>query len=468
MAIELDEDRITARAREIQKREQERFLERTSQSGALYQRALRSLPLGVASTFQAGDPYPIYLDRGQGSHVWDVDGTEYRDFHGGFGVNIVGHAHPLIVAAIEQAARSGTHFAVSTPVTVALAEEVCRRFSLEQMRFVNSGTEATMDAIRAARAATGRDTILKIEGSYHGHHDAVLFSVVPEADVLGIRDRVRGEAADSEGDVYRTIPTSRGVPKAIAQDTLIVPFNDAQALGHVLSERGEEIAALIMEPVMMNIGIVLPEPGYLEAVRELCSQHGVVLIFDEVKSGATIAPGGAVERFGVHPDLVCFAKAIGGGTTIGGFGGKGSVMEVVGQGAAQQGTFNGNPLSSRAGLVALTEVLTPDAYEHLGKLGTILAEGCRTAIEANGIPAHAVDLGAKGCVSYRPEPLRNYRDFLECNTDLFEASWAWMVNRGIFMTPGDEEQWTLSVQHSEEDVSTYVDAFSEFCAELAA
>ena len=285
--------------------------------------------------------------------------------------------------------------------------------------------------------------------------------------MLGLRGKVDGEAADSEGDVYRTIPTSRGVPKAVVQDTLIVPFNSPEALEHVLSERGDEIAALIMEPVMMNLGIVLPEPGYLEAVRDLCTRHGVVLIFDEVKSGATIAAGGAVERFGVQPDLVCLAKAIGGGTTIGAFGGTAAVMEVVGKGAAQQGTFNGNPLSSRAGLVALTEVLTPDAYENLAKLGTLLAEGCRRAIDENGIPAHAVDLGAKGCVSYRREPLRNYRDFLDCNTDLFEASWAWMVNREIFMTPGDEEQWTLSVQHTEEDVARYVDTFSDFCQELA-
>src|SRR5437764_7404458 len=467
MAIEVDETKITQRAREMKEREQDRFLERTPESRKLYERALRSLPLGVASTFQAGDPYPMYLDRGRGSRVWDVDGNEYVDFHGGFGVNVVGHAHPRIVAAIEEAARSGTHFAVSTPATVALAEEVCRRFKLEQMRFVNSGTEATMDAIRVARAATGRDTILKIEGSYHGHHDTVLFSVLPEADVLGLRGKVDGEAADSEGDVYRTIPTSRGVPKAVVQDTLIVPFNSPEALEHVLSERGDEIAALIMEPVMMNLGIVLPEPGYLEAVRDLCTRHGVVLIFDEVKSGATIAAGGAVERFGVQPDLVCLAKAIGGGTTIGAFGGTGAVMEVVGKGAAQQGTFNGNPLSSRAGLVALTEVLTPDAYENLAKLGTLLAEGCRRAIDENGIPAHAVDLGAKGCVSYRREPLRNYRDFLDCNTDLFQASWAWMVNREIFMTPGDEEQWTLSVQHTEEDVARYVDTFSDFCQELA-
>jgi glutamate-1-semialdehyde 2,1-aminomutase len=335
------------------------------------------------------------------------------------------------------------------------------------MRFVNSGTEATMDAVRVARAATGRDTVLKIEGSYHGHHDTLLFSVVPEADVLGVRDTLSGEAADSTGDVYRTIPTSKGIPASITQNTLIVPFNNAAALEHVLDERGDEIAALVMEPVMMNVGIVVPQPGYLEAARDLCSRHGVVLVFDEVKSGATIAAGGAVERFGVQPDLVCLAKAMGGGTTIGAFGGRADVMDVVTKGTAQQGTFNGNPLSCSAGLAALTEVLTPDAYEEFGRVGTMLAEGCRKPIEANGIPAHAVDLGAKGCVSYRAEPLTNYRDFLECNVDLFAASWPWMVNRGIFMTPGDEEQWTLSVQHDEGDIARYVDAFGEFCAALA-
>ena len=462
-----DAERITARAKEIAAREQDRLAERTPASGSLYERAVRVMPLGVASNFQANDPYPIYLARGRGSRVWDVDGNEYSDFHSGFGVNVVGHAHPKIVEAISRVAGQGIHFAVTTEVTVALAEEICRRFRLEQMRFVNSGTEATMDATRVARAATGRDMVLKIEGSYHGHHDTVLFSVVPEADVLGIKQTVSGEAADSTGNAYLTIPTSKGVPAALTELTLIVPFNDVAALERVLSERGDGIAALIMEPVMMNIGLVPPQPGYLEAVRDLCTKHGVILIFDEVKSAATIAPGGAIERFGVQPDLACFAKAIGGGATIGAFGGKASVMEVVTRGAAQQGTFNGNPLSCTAGLTALTEILTPDAYSHLEKLGTILANGCRDAIEEFGIPANAVDMGAKGCVSYRPKPLTNYRDFLECNAELFHASWPWLVNRGIFMTPGDEEQWTISVQHSEEDIRRYVDAFGEFCAELA-
>jgi glutamate-1-semialdehyde 2,1-aminomutase len=451
----MTEDVITARAQEIAERESRALLDRTPESKRLFDRALRSLPLGVASTFQANDPYPIYLREGRGSRVRDVDGHEYVDFHNGFGTMVVGHAHPKVVEAIEKAARSGTHFAVTTPITVALAEELCRRFGLDQIRFTNSGSEATMDAIRVARALTGRDVIVKIEGSYHGHHDAVMFSVVPNSDVMGGRDRPA------------SAPMSKGIPQDVARHTLVVPFNDAEALSRLLDERRGEVACLIMEPVMMNIGICLPQPGYLEAVRDLCTRHGVVLIFDEVKSGATVAPGGAMERFGVRPDLACFAKAAGGGAPLGAFGGKADVMEVIGSGAAQLGTFNGNPLAAAAGLAALTEVLTPEAYDHLARLGTLLAEGCEKAIAEHGIPAHVVDLGSKGCVSYRAEPLRNYRDFLECNVALFEASWPWMVNRGVFMTPGDEEQWTISVQHSEEDIQRYVDAFEGFCAELA-
>jgi glutamate-1-semialdehyde 2,1-aminomutase len=466
MVTQADTERITARAREIAAREGSRLLERTHASAALFERARRSLPNGVTSNFQAGDPYPVYLEKGQGSRVWDVDGTEYIDFHGGFGVNVVGHAHPKIVEALTKAAGQGIHFAVTTEVTVALAEEICKRFNLDQVRLVNSGTEATMDAVRVARAATGRDAIIKMEGSYHGHHDAVLFSVVPEADVLGLRHTVGGEAATSDSGIYWTEPTSKGIPRSQWKDTLVVPFNDADALERGLAEIGDGVAAVIMEPVMMNIGIVLPQPGYLERVRDLCAKHGVILIFDEVKSGGTIAYGGVIERFGVQPDLACFAKAIGGGATIGAFGGRADVMELVTKGAAQQGTFNGNPLSSHAGLAALTEVLTPDAYDQLGKLGTLLSEGCREAIDEYHIPAHTVDLGAKGCVSYRREPLTNYRDFLETNPELFAASFPWMVNRGIFMTPGDEEQWTISVQHTEDDIRRYVEAFGEFCSEL--
>ena len=452
----MSDDRITARAREIAAAETARLQERTSASGRLYERAERVMPYGVASSFQANDPYPIYLREGRGSRVWDVDGTEYVDFHGGFGTMAVGHAHPKVAEAVERAARTGTHFAVTTETTVALAEELCRRFRLERVRFTNSGTEATMEAIRLARAATGRDVVLKIEGSYHGHHDAVMFSVLPNSDVIGGR-----EAPTST-------PLSRGIPDEAVHDTAVVEFNNVEALRRVLEDRGGEIACLIMEPIMMNVGIVLPGDGYLQAAKDLCAKHGVVLIFDEVKSGATVAAGGAIERFGVQPDLACFAKAVGGGSALGAFGGRADLMDEITKGVAHMGTFNGNPLSAAAGLAALTEVLTPDAYELLGTLGTQLAQGCEKAIAEHGIPAHAVDLGCKGCVSYRSEPLRNYRDFLECNVALFEASWPWMVNRGIFMTPGDEEQWTISVQHSEEDVARYVDAFAGFCSAISA
>jgi glutamate-1-semialdehyde 2,1-aminomutase len=459
----VDVERLKARADEIAERESARLLERTAASKSLFERALRSMPNGVASNFQAGHPYPVYLSKGQGSKVWDVDGTEYIDFHGGFGVNVVGHAHPKIVEAIRKVADQGIHFAVTTETTVALAEAICERFQLEQMRFVNSGTEATMDAIRVARAATGRDLLVKMEGSYHGHHDSVLFSVVPEADVLGLRHNV-----DQEGRTwYTTEPTSKGVPRALWDTVIVVPFNDANAVEQAFADNPDRIAGVILEPVMMNIGLVPPKPGYLQALRETCERNGAALIYDEVKCGGTIAYGGTTERFGVRPHLAAYAKAVGGGATIGAFGGEAWLMDLVTRGAAQQGTFNGNPLSAAAGLAALTEVLTKDAYDHLGKLGTMLAEGCERAIGESDLPAHAVDLGAKGCVSYRKEPLENYRDFLETIPELFYASFSWMINRGIFMTPGDEEQWTISVQHTEEDVQRYVDAFSEFCAELA-
>jgi glutamate-1-semialdehyde 2,1-aminomutase len=460
----VDVERLKARANEIAKTESARLLERTRASKALFERAVRSMPNGVASNFQAGDPYPVYLQRGHGSRVWDVDGTEYVDFHGGFGVNVVGHAHPKIVEAIRKVADQGIHFAVTTETTVALAEAICERFQLEQMRFVNSGTEATMDALRVARAATGRDKVLKMEGSYHGHHDSLLFSVVPEADVLDMRYRTGAEGQSW----YTTRPTSKGVPEALWDTVIVTPFNDAAAVERAFADHPDQIAAVILEPVMMNIGLVPPKPGYLKALRDACEANGAVLIYDEVKCGGTIAYGGTAERYGVKPHLAAFAKALGGGATIGAFGGEARYMELVTKGAAQQGTFNGNPLSAAAGLAALTEVLTKDAYDHLGKLGTMLAEGCERAIEETGIPAHAVDLGAKGCVSYRKEPLTSYRDFLETIPELFYASFSWMINRRIFMTPGDEEQWTISVQHSDEDVRRYLDAFGEFCSALVA
>ena len=439
------------RAKEILEEEISLFEKRTPKSKSLYERGERAMPFGVTSSFQAGDPYPIYLVRGKGSRVWDVDDNEYIDFHNGFGSMVVGHSHPKVRAAIEEAAATGTHFATTTEAGIALAEEIKRRFGLEKVRFTNSGTEATMDAVRLARAASGKELLLKIEGSYHGHHDAVMYSVVPTMDSSGPTERPW------------SVPFSRGIPKETAQSTVIVPFNDAPALERTLEENAGQIGAMIMEPVMMNIGIVLPEPGYLESVRDLCTRHGVVLIFDEVKSGATIAAGGATEYFGVQPDLVCLAKSIGGGTPIGAFGGKAEIMDEIKNGVAALGTFNGNPLSMKAGLATLTEVLTDDAYTHLKHLGTRLADGFQKVLDDAGIAAVTTDLGAKGSITFRDKPLRRYRDFQEVDDSLFDAYWYWVVNRGIYQTPGKEEQWTISVQHTEDDIDRTIEVLADYC-----
>jgi glutamate-1-semialdehyde 2,1-aminomutase len=444
------------RATDIARREIARYEERTPASRALYERAERSLPLGVASSFQAGDPYPVYLAGGRGSKVTDVDGHTYVDYHNGFGSMAAGHAHPKVREAMVRAAGSGTHFAVTTEPGVALAEELKRRFGVDKVRFVNSGTEATMDAVRLGRAASGKDVLLKIEGSYHGHHDSVMFSVVPSMD------------SSERGDRPWSEPYSRGIPPDTAKYTKVVPFNDIGALEEVLTEHGDSIGAMILEPVMMNIGIVLPQPGYLQRVRELCTEHGVVLIFDEVKTGVTIAPGGATEYYGVQPDLVCLAKSIGGGAPIGAFGGHADMMDEIENGVAALGTFNGNPLSVAAALATLTEVLTPEAYEHLGALGTRLAQGCQKVLDSAGIPAVTTDLGCKGSITFRDRPLVRYRDFQEVDDSLFEAYWYWVVNRGIYQTPGKEEQWTISVQHSEEDIDLSIEAFRDYCKSLTA
>ncbi|MEO7117368.1 MAG: aminotransferase class III-fold pyridoxal phosphate-dependent enzyme, partial [Candidatus Limnocylindrales bacterium] len=293
--MELDRDRIAS----LTERESTALDQRTRASGSLYERAGQVLSGGVASSYQARDPWPLYLERGDGPKVWDVDGNELWDFHNGFGSMVQGHAHPAIGKAVSERYGSGTHFAAPTEDAVLVAEELAARFRLPKWRYTNSGSEATMDAIRIARAMTGRDPILKIFGSYHGHHDAVMVSIGVEYDQIGDRFDLA------------SLPYGMGIPQAVADLTIAVPFNDAEAMERRIErliDEGRAPACVIMEPAMMNLGIVLPEPGYLEAVREITRKHGVMLIFDEVKTGLCIAAGGAVERFGVMPDLVTLAK----------------------------------------------------------------------------------------------------------------------------------------------------------------
>jgi len=444
------------RVAELTESEKAKFVERTPASKERFERAVKVMPGGVPSSFQQNDPWPTYVERGEGARVWDVDGNEYIDFHNGFGVMCIGHANPRVGAAVKARVDLGTHFAAPTDGSIVVAEELERRFALPQWRFTNSGTESTMDAVHLARGATGRDMILKIEGSYHGHHDAVMVSVYPELEALGERDDPR------------SVPEGAGYPRAVTDLTRAVPFNDADALASVLEKLEGRVAGLIMEPAMMNINIIPPVEGYLERVRELTSQHGVKLIFDEVKTGATISYGGATKRFGVTPDLITLAKAVCGGYPGGAVGMTGDMAELVASGVVHQyGTFNGNPLVMAASQAVLTEVLTEDAYPGLEKTNERLKSACQEIIDRYGLPAYTEGMGAKGCVVFAPEPLREYRDYLtKVDAELSKLAWLYHMNHGIFMTPGVEEEWTLSIAHSDEHVERYVNAFEMFARDV--
>ena len=451
---EIDRKRVAA----LTEAQQERFRNRTGTSAQRFQRAREVMPGGVPSSYQLNDPWPVYLTRGQGSRVWDVDGNEYVDFHNGFGVMCIGHANPTVGAAVKARIDLGTHFAAPTDGSIAVAEELQRRFGLPQWRFNNSGTEATMDAVHLARGATGRDTILKVEGSYHGHHDTVMVSVYPPLEALGARD-----------DPV-SVPYGGSVPEAMTALTRAVPYNDADALESVLNKMGDEVAGLIMEPAMMNINIIPPREGYLERVRELTAAHGVKLIFDEVKTGCTISPGGATARFGVTPDMVTLAKASCGGYPGGAIGMNDELAAIVADGTVKQyGTFNGNPLVMAAAEATLTQVLTDDVYEHFEATNRRLLDGCQAIVDSYGLPAYTEGLGAKGCVIFSPERMHEYRDYLaKVDDELSTLAWLYHMNHGIFMTPGTEEEWTLSIAHSDEDLQRYLDAFEAFARDLIA
>jgi len=456
-AAEIDRERI----RELTEREIERLDASTQRSKRMFERARAVMPLGVPSSYHAREPWPIYLERGKGAVVWDVDGRQMFDFHNGFGSMLQGHAHPAVTRAVEERLPQGTHFAAPTEDVIAVAEELARRFGLPKWRMVNSGTEATMDAIRIARAKTGRDTVLKILGSYHGHHDAVMISIGLSLGDIGDR-----EAPPSK-------PYGAGIPAATIELTKVVPFNDAELLERRIQQldaEGSKPACLILEPILMNIGVVMPEPGYLEAVREITKRHGVVLIFDEVKTGLVVAAGGATERFGVTPDLVTLAKTLGAGFPSGAIGGTDEAMSVVEDGSVYQvGTFNGNPIVMAAARASLEEVLTPDGYAHLERMGDRILAGCQTVVDRYGLPAYSVGIGAKGCVTFSPARIVDYETFKENqDVELTELAWLYNLNRGIFMTPGREEEWTLSVAHDEEAIDAFVAVFAELAGELIA
>jgi glutamate-1-semialdehyde 2,1-aminomutase len=432
--------------------QQERiFVERQPRSRALVERAQKVLAGGATSSWQIARPQMIWVSQGSGSRIFDADGNEYVDLHGGYGVGLVGHGHPKIVEALARCGPRGTHFAQPVEDAIVVAEGLRDRFGLPLWRFGNSGTEATMDAVHLMRAITGRDVIIKVEGAYHGHHDSVMVSVFNELSEIGPPDRPLRP------------PSGSGLPAAITDLVEIVPFNDLDAVEHAFAEHAGEVAGMICEPIMMNAGIIPPDDRYLESLVEVTHRHGGLLAFDEVKTGLTVGPGGSIRLTGVMPDIVCLAKALGGGVPCGAIGGSEQVMEFIAGGDYEQvGTFNGNPLTMATARATL-EILDEEAYAHLERLRRRMIEGVSKVIEKYALPAYPLSFGAKGSITFASEPVRNYRDFLMIDDRLSHCHWLFQHNGGVFLPPwGKAEQWLLSVQHHDDDVDRFVSNFESF------
>ena len=452
--IDIDLDRIDT----LIEQEEAKLEPKHRASIAYREVAERTIAGGVASSWQAAPPHAIYIDHGLGNRLWDIDGNEYLDFHLGYGAMVAGHAHPKIVEAVQRQVALGTHFAQPTKDLDAVGDSLVERFGLPLWRFCNSGTEATLEATRLMRANTGREMIVKIEGTYHGHHDSLMFSVGPNPAKIGPREHPN------------TVPQALGIPKAMAELVRVVPFNDLAEAARAFEENEGTIAGMIVEPAMMNCGVILPDPGYLQGLKDLAHAHGAYLAFDEVKTGATIAFGGAVEAFGVTPDIVCLAKAIGGGLPCGAIGATRELYRpVLDDEYDMAGTFNGNPLTMAATKATLTEVLTRDVYDQLNSIHKVLADGCTSVIEKYRLPAYVSGLGAKGSVIYSATPVREYRDAMGIDERITYIAWLFQQNRGVFKSPwAKQETWTTSVFHTDEDAGRYVDNFEELAAALTA
>lgn len=428
------------------------YRSRTARSMAAWERSSQTMPLGVPTSLQCFSPYPLCLSEGAGSRVSDLDGNEYHDFHLGYSVMICGHAHPAVDQALAAQIARGVHFGFLTEEAIALCEELVLRFGLEQVQLTNSGTEATSLAVRIARAATGRAGLIKVEGGYHGTTDPLMTSTHPSLREAGPAERPA------------PVPWGHGATPGALADTRVVPYNDLEALERLIVER--QPAAVILEPVLLNVGFIAPAADYLASVRRLCHQYNVVMILDEVKSGLTLAWGGARERYGIEADLVCLGKGIGGGLAIGAVGGRADLLSTVASGdAPHYATFAGNPLAAVAGRAALSEVLVPDAYRRQEPHSRRLLEGIQERLTAAGIEGYAIGEGLKGTVVLAAgRPFRNYRDFeIRTDADLTFLYWLAMVNRGILLSPGQDEQWTTSVVHGSEDIDAFLAAFDDFC-----
>ena len=447
-SVEIPPEKVAA----LLKSEWELFTKQTGKSAEESKRSFKSLPLGVTSSFQHWDPYPISIVSAKGAWMTDVDGRELLDLSMGFGAMLAGHLNPTVVEEVKASLETGMLFVTPSPISTDAAERICHRFVIDQVRFTNSGTESTMYAVRTARAATGKDGIVKVEGGYHGSYDPFVVSAKPPVDEIG-------DASDPIAHVPAGI---------VPGDIYVVSYNDADSLERIFEKNASKIACFIVEPVMENLGIVLPDEGYLERVRELCDEYNVVLIFDEVKTGLTAGHQGAAQRLGVIPDLITLAKSIGGGLTLAAFGGKKKYMDFVTNGKmAHFGTFNGNPLAM-AGIRAVDKICTKETLAVAEAFNQQALDRINEIIDEYQLPAHTVGFGVKGCITWSTTPLRNYRDYKETDFAIAELSWLFSLNRGIITPPGLDEQWLISLAHGQKEVDLLVEDFRAFAQALRA
>jgi glutamate-1-semialdehyde 2,1-aminomutase len=435
------------------------YLARTPTSAKEAKRAQAIIPGGVGSAIQFWPPYPIFVKDSAGAHVWDLDGNKYIDYCMCYAAMVAGHADPIIAEAIAEQAKKGTLYGLPGTSATDLAEEIHRRYPVvEMLRFTQSGVEATMYAVRLARAATRKYGVLKVEGAYHGASDILLVSCAVPSNVPG------GPAW-----MPSSIVESMGIPPGTTEHTHVVQFNHLESLEYQLKKHEGNIACFILEPCMTNGGVIPPDPGYLEAVRELTRRHNVLLIFDEVKIGCRIAEGGACEKYGIEPDLVCLAKAIGGGTPLGAFGGRRDLMEMISPlGAAVHfGTYNANPLTTVAGLACLKKVLTKDTYREMDRLGDVYATGLKDIIKRLGLPATVTHEGPLGGIQFVPEEPHTYRQANQGNKEMWREYWYGMLSRGVIpMGSGWFEEYSISAAHTEKDISETLNITEDVLAEI--
>jgi len=431
------------------------YAERTKLSRRLFEGNSKLTPFGVHSNYRFVDPYPLYVSRARGDRLWDVDGNEYLDFNMGFGVLMSGHAHPTLVSAMRDAIGEGTIYGFECEDTYTLGGILTKRFGLDMVRFSTTGLEATHHAVRIARAHTSRKKVLKFEGCYHGSHDTLLVSIKPTADKAGDPRRPN------------RVPASQGVPQEVVDNTLVAPFNDLEATERIVEENSGDLAAVILEPIPMNMGFVPPKKGFLEGLRKLCDKEGCVLIFDEVKTSGKFYSG-AAGYFGVKPDLMVLGKAIAGGYPLSVVGGKREVMETIVPGkVSHAGTFNSNPLSVRAGVVTMSQILTEQAYSEAYRLGDELAAGYRDSLADRRINAYVEWIGLSGAVFFGGKRVENWRDFLKCDVGAWWTYYIAMLNRGVIPGgTGPDEQWTISVQHTEDSVKKHLEVLDQVLVKL--